>query len=239
MPFILFITAIVNLSWRSDIPLPVKSDLGIMNQYKLFYNLGVKFTYYNMAYDSLHLNLQGLSEKAFIYALDGFEELQQEGVAKNDSIITIIDFDQPSTRKRMYILDLKNYKVLFNTWVAHGKNTGTLMAASFGNTMSSNKSSLGFYVTDEPYYGGNGYSLKLIGLEKGINDQALQRAIVLHGAAYVSQSSINQLGYLGRSFGCPAVPRELSRPIIETIKEGSVLFIYNSSYMPTIKYVYS
>ncbi|AHF14179.1 hypothetical protein NIASO_01175 [Niabella soli DSM 19437] len=187
-------------------------------------------------YDSLGLDLKGLSEQAFLDAMEGFDELKKEGLLKNDSIITVIDFDQPSINKRMYVLDIKHYQVLFNTWAAHGRNSGSLMATSFSNAMSSNKSSLGFYLTDEPYYGGNGYSLKLKGLESGVNDKAMVRAIVLHGADYVSQSSINELGYLGRSFGCPAVPRALSRPIIDVIKEGSVLFIYNSTYHPAARY---
>lgn len=185
---------------------------------------------YGIVYDSLDLDLKGLSPQAFAYAVEGFEELKSRGELENDSIITIVDFDQPSTNKRMYILDLKNYKVLFNTWAAHGRNSGTLMATSFGNTMSSYKSSLGFYLTDKTYYGGNGFSLKLKGLEAGLNDRAMARAIVLHGADYVSESKIRELGYLGRSFGCPAVPVNLNRSIIETIKEGTVLFIYNSNY---------
>ncbi|MBO9593473.1 MAG: murein L,D-transpeptidase catalytic domain family protein [Niabella sp.] len=231
---VILIVAVTNISWHAPAVVPVSEKISSVPMYRM--SFGWKANSYQLVYDSLHLDLKGLSEQAFTYALEGLEELKEEGKVLNDSVITIVDFDQPSINKRMYILDVKNYKLLFNTWAAHGRKSGTLVATSFSNTMSSNKSSLGFYLTDAPYFGGNGYSLKLKGLEPGLNDKALQRAIVLHGAPYVSQSSINELGYLGRSFGCPAVPVELSRPIIETIKDGSVLFIYNSSYQPKFFY---
>ena len=184
-------------------------------------------------YDSLSLEAMGLSDKAFKYAVQGYEKLKAEGKLKNTSVITIVDFDQPSYKKRMYVIDVANYKVLFNTWSAHGKNTGRETADHFSNTPESYKSSLGFYVTDHTYYGSKGYSLRLTGLEKSINNNALARAIVLHGAPYVSQSFINARGYIGRSHGCPAVPQELNRPIIDKIKEGSLMFIYNKSYQPS------
>lgn len=233
-PLAFLIVAVTNISWHAPAVAPAKEALSFLTLYPM--SLGWKANRSALVYDSLHLDLKGLSEKAFAYALEGLEELKAEGQVRNDSIITIVDFDQPSVNKRLYILDLKNFKLLFNTWAAHGRRSGALMATSFSNTLSSNKSSLGFYLTDVPYYGGNGYSLKLKGMEPGLNDKAMQRAIVLHGARYVSQSSIDELGYLGRSFGCPAVPVELNLPIIETIKEGSVLFIYNSSYHPKFFY---
>lgn len=183
-------------------------------------------------YDSLRLDAKGLSEDAYQYAIKGFHEVAAEGLLKNDSILTIVDFDQPSYQKRMYIIDVKNYKILFNTWTAHGRNTGKEMAVNFSNQPNSYKSSLGVYVTEDTYFGNNGYSLRLIGLDK-TNSNAANRAIVLHGAPYVSQSTINAMGYIGRSHGCPAVPRELTKPIIEKIKGGSCFFIYNKSYQHT------
>ena len=182
-------------------------------------------------YDSLHLDVRGLSEEAYQYAIRGFQEIKAEGLLKNDSIITIVDFDQPSYQKRMYVIDIKNYKMLFNTWTAHGRNTGREMAINFSNNPQSYKSSLGLYITDDTYFGNNGYSLRLIGLEK-TNSNAASRAIVLHGAPYVSQATIDAMGYIGRSHGCPAVPRELTKPIIEKIKGGSCFFIYNKAYHP-------
>ena len=189
-----------------------------------------------MIYDSLHLNELGLSDRAFEYAIKGYEKLLNEGELKNTSVITIVDFDQPSYKKRMYVIDVVNHKVLFNTWSAHGKSTGLDVAENFSNKPQSNKSSLGFYVTNDTYYGSKGYSLRLTGLEQNINNNASGRAIVLHGANYVSQSLINAQGYIGRSLGCPAVPIEMNRPIIDKIKNGSLLFIYNKSYKPSKKF---
>ena len=186
-----------------------------------------------LVYDSLELDDQGLSHDAFTYAMNGFKKLDDEGALQNDSVLTIIDFDQPSSQKRLYIIDVKNYKILFNTWVAHGRNTGKEMAEFFSNTNESHKSSLGFYITDQTYSGSKGYSLKLKGLEQNLNTNAMRRAIVIHGAPYVSQSFIDAQGYIGRSHGCPAIPTALTKPIIQTIKNGSCLFIYNKSYRPS------
>jgi hypothetical protein len=183
------------------------------------------------AYDSLHLDLSGLSQQAFDYAKKGMNRLMEKGQLMNDSIISIIDFSQPSSAKRLYIVDLKNYKLLFNTLVAHGRNTGREWATYFSNQPASYKSSPGFYITGETYRGNNGYSLKLIGIETGINDKAYDRAIVMHGAGYVSADLAHAQGYIGRSEGCPAIPEQISRPVINTIKEGSCLFIYHPSYI--------
>ena len=180
-------------------------------------------------FDSLNLDLAGLSKEAFETAVKGMEKLLKEGVAKKDDIISIVDFSKPSTSKRLYVIDLVNYRLLFNTFVAHGMNSGKEMAESFSNKVSSNKSSLGFYVTGETYKGGHGYSLRLMGVEKGINDNAYRRAIVMHSADYVNERFAERLGYIGRSHGCPAVPVELNKPIINNIKDGSCLFIYYPS----------
>ncbi len=183
-------------------------------------------------YDSLHLDLAGLSRQAFDYARKGFNRLLAEGKLKNDSIITIADFTQPSNQKRLYVVDMKNYRVLHQTLVAHGRNTGDEWARNFSNAPSSHMSSPGFYVTADTYMGGNGYSLRLIGLEKGINDRALSRTIVVHGANYVSHERAGAGGFIGRSWGCPAIPMQEAKPIINRIKDGSMLFIYttNESY---------
>ncbi len=182
-------------------------------------------------YDSLRLNLSGLSQQAFTYAKEGLDHLIETGKLLNDSIITIIDFSEPSNKKRLFILDIKNYTVLFNTLVAHGKNTGRAYATSFSNQNESLKSSPGFYITGETYEGKNGYSLKLLGMERGINDHAYERGIVMHGADYVSQSLVTTQGYIGRSWGCPALPLNVSVPVINTIKYGTCLFIYHPSYI--------
>jgi hypothetical protein len=178
-------------------------------------------------YDSLRLNLIGLSHQAFEMAMQGFNHLTKTGKITNDKIISIVDFSQPSNKKRLFVIDLDNYKVVFNTYVAHGVNSGKEFANQFSNTAESNKSSLGFYETTDTYNGKNGYSLHLQGLEKGINDNADSRAIVMHGAEYVNESLIQSQGYIGRSWGCPAVPEKLHKPIINKIKNGTCLFIYS------------
>lgn len=144
----------------------------------------------------------------------------------------MIDFTKPSTEKRLFVFDMEQKKMLYSSVVSHGKNSGENYATSFSNEVGSYKSSLGFYLTGNTYQGKNGYSLLLDGLEKGINDRARERAIVVHGAAYANPS-VCKSGRLGRSFGCPALPQALTKPIINTIKGGSVLFIYanNKEYM--------
>jgi hypothetical protein len=178
-------------------------------------------------YDSLRLNIMGLSKQAFQYAMQGFDYLVKAGKITNDKIISIADFSLPSTKKRLFIIDLAKNKILFNTYVAHGMNSGKEYASQFSNRPESNQSSPGFYETMNTYNGKNGYSLHLQGLERGINDNADSRAIVMHGAPYVSESMIQSQGYLGRSWGCPAVPENLHKPIINKIKNGSCLFIYS------------
>jgi hypothetical protein len=159
-------------------------------------------------------------------ALAGYELLIEEKSINRREVITIIDFSLQSDKERLWVLDLHQGKVLFHCLVSHGRNSGELMAENFSNTPGSYESSPGFYVTGETYIGKNGLSLALDGLETGINDKARQRAIVMHGADYVSDDFVRAHGRLGRSQGCPAVPVELSEEIIKTIKGGSCLFIY-------------
>ena len=178
-------------------------------------------------YDSLRLGSMGLGRQVFDYALKGFNFMKEMGKLENDQVISIVDFSKPSSQKRLFIIDLKNYKVLFNTYVAHGMQSGKEFANRFSNVPESNKSSLGFYETMGTYIGGNGYSLKLQGLEKGINDNANKRDIVMHGAEYVNENLIHSQGYIGRSWGCPAVPERLHKSIIDKIKNGTCLFIFS------------
>jgi hypothetical protein len=184
-------------------------------------------------YKPFHLAIPSLNVAAFRAAMQGFQQLKAKGLFANNHLLTLIDFSQPSSQKRLYVLDLLHQQVLFNTYVAHGKHSGLLYAKCFSNTPESLQSSLGFYATGNTYFGKNGYSLQLIGLERGINDLALNRSIVMHGAPYVSVRQIESCGYLGRSWGCPAIPENLTQPIIDTIKNGSCVFIYanNSSYI--------
>ncbi len=183
-------------------------------------------------YNIWQLGNTGLSEAAFDYAIKGFGYLSKANLITKKNIVSIVDFSQPSSQKRLYVIDVNSGKILFNTWVAHGRNSGNEYASQFSNSPESHQSSLGFYTTLDTYMGGHGYSLRLKGCERGINDNAFERAIVIHGADYVSNRFINERGTPGRSFGCPAIPNELSKKIIDVIKNGSCLFIYH----PTKKY---
>lgn len=178
-------------------------------------------------YDSMQLAVKGLSKDAFNYAINGFYKLLNKGKFEKDNIISIVDFSLPSSKKRLFVIDLDKGEVVYNTYVAHGVNSGKLMANQFSNSPESYKSSLGFYQTLDTYMGGHGYSLRLQGLEKGINDNANRRDIVIHGADYVDESLIQTQGYIGRSWGCPALPEKLYKPIINTIKNGTCLFIFS------------
>lgn len=186
-------------------------------------------------YDTLRLGSLGLGRQVFDYAIRGFNQMKSVGTIENDRIISIVDFSKASNLKRLFVIDLKNYKVLFNTYVAHGVNSGKDFARQFSNVVESNQSSLGFYRTAETYAGKHGYSLHLQGVERGINDNAYKRDIVIHGADYVSEAMIAAKGYLGRSHGCPAVPEGLRKPIIDKIKNGTCLFIYgmDTRYLST------
>lgn len=178
----------------------------------------------------------GLTREVFNLAIKGLKKLNIEGKLLNQNIVTIADYSQSSKKKRLYVIDLKNKKLLFNTYVAHGRNTGEEYARSFSNEEGSLKSSLGFYITKNPFMGSQtGFALMINGVEKGINDHAAKRAIIIHAADYATENFIKKYGRLGRSLGCPALPPELNKPIIETIKGGSCLFIYN----PNPKYICS
>ncbi len=183
-------------------------------------------------YNVWQLGNAGLSKAAFNFAMKGFDYLNRVNQVTKKNILTVVDFSKASTQKRLYVIDVITGKILFNTWVAHGRNSGNEYANEFSNLPESHQSSLGFYTTMGTYIGGHGYSLRLKGCEKGINDKAYERAIVIHGADYVSDQFINSRGALGRSYGCPAIPNELSKKIIDVIKNGSCLFIYH----PTKKY---
>jgi len=175
-------------------------------------------------YDGLHTSSGELpSKEVFTMAIQGWNKMKDNLKSK---VLTVIDFSLPSTAKRMWIIDPEKGEVLLNSVVSHGRNSGELMAKKFSNQPESFKSSLGFYKTAETYSGKHGYSLRLDGLEKGFNDQARNRAIVIHGADYAREEFAKSVGRLGRSLGCPALPSELSAQAIDLIKDGSLLFIF-------------
>jgi hypothetical protein len=187
-------------------------------------------------YTLVKLTDMGLARNVFNLAIKGLKKLEFNGKLQNPNIVTIADYSQSSNRKRFYVIDLKNKKLLYNTYVAHGRNTGAEYAKYFSNEEGSYKSSLGFYVTDHPITGSHtGFSLMIKGVEKGFNDHAVKRAIIIHAAVYATENFIKKYGRLGRSEGCPALPPNLNKPIIESIKGGTCLFIYN----PDTKYICS
>lgn len=180
-------------------------------------------------YKNLHSNQFALPKlESFSQALKGFYILKEKGLIQKD-ILTLVDFSLSSNMKRLWVIDLSTNTILYNSLVAHGRNTGQEFANSFSNVSKSFKSSLGFYATGEIYNGKHGLSLKLDGLEKGINDNARERGVVMHAANYVSNSFIKNSKRLGRSQGCPAIPEELSKDIINAIKNKSCFFIYHPS----------
>ncbi len=171
----------------------------------------------------------GLSPRVFSMALDAVASARARGISGRDDLLTIIDYSLPATPPRLWVLDLENGKVLYHELVAHGSGSGDNYANRFSNNNDSHQTSLGLFVTGGTYEGGNGYSLKLRGLDKGFNDRAEERHIVMHGAWYVSAEHARAQGRLGRSWGCPAVSQQSARPVIDTIKGGSFVFSYASA----------
>jgi hypothetical protein len=179
---------------------------------------------------SVKLNI---NSKAFELAIKGYEKLKQLGQLNNQRYLTIADMSKASSEPRLFIIDMEKQVLVLQTFVAHGRNSGMLFAKNFSNKIGSFQSSLGFYITGSVYQGKHGKSLVLKGVESGINDNAEQRAIVLHGADYANKGFVTQQGYLGRSLGCPAVPEKEVESIIKTIQGASCLFVYaaDNSYL--------
>lgn len=176
--------------------------------------------------DRLAANAPGLKRDVLRLALTARDAAAAQGLAKRDELLTVIDYSLPSTAKRLWVFDVKTGDVLFNELVAHGKNTGDNYARHFSNQDKSLETSLGLFRTAGTYIGGNGYSLKLAGLEPGYNDQAERRSVVMHGAPYVSEQFAAAHGRIGRSWGCPALSKQVAGKVIDTIKGGSLVFSY-------------
>jgi hypothetical protein len=173
----------------------------------------------------LKSNAANIDTKVLRLSLIAYMKAREKGVA-NKQILTVIDYSKPSYEKRLWVFDLRNGKTLYNTWVSHGRNSGDINATSFSNSVNSLKSSIGVFVTRQPYMGHLGYALRLSGLEEGINDNAYRRAVVIHGARYVNEDTIRKYGRIGRSWGCPAVSQSLTKPLINTIKNNTLVFVY-------------
>lgn len=180
-------------------------------------------------YAALGAEQEGLRFETFAKAMTGYLNLRQAGrLAENKQLLTVVDFDLPSTEKRLWVLDLAKHEILFHTLVAHGHNSGENEANAFSNTDQSNMSSLGFYATGSEYEGKHGHSLRLEGLDEGFNTNAAARSVVMHGADYVSEAFIKQNGRLGRSLGCPALPLDQYSQIIDAVNGGTCLFLNKS-----------
>ncbi len=227
---VLITLSLFTLGWKS----PVESHPVIRTASEdSLYNKYVKDLY-----DSAKLAATGLSRTVFEKAVTGFYNLKMTGKLNNSkSIISIADMDQLSSSKRLWIIDLDKKTLLLNTWVAHGQHSGDDKATHFSNTNDSYESSLGFYVTGEIYVGKHGRSLKLDGMDDGYNDNARNRSIVVHGAPYVSQGTINALGRLGRSQGCPAVAPELADQVIDIMQGKTLLFLNSSDQQYTSRFL--
>lgn len=184
-----------------------------------------------LLYESL--NDSSLKAEVFFLAMKGYNALVALNQVEKDNLLSIIDYSLPSSRERFFVIDLARKCLLYKTLVAHGRNSGELYALRFSNKACSHQSALGFYITGDPYVGGQGYSMILNGIDTGYNDQARKRAIVIHGADYATENYIKRYGRLGRSFGCPALPPDVNKKIIDLIKEGSVVFGFypDSNYL--------
>jgi hypothetical protein len=194
--------------------------------------------YIDNVYEAAQLQESGLAFNVFKKALTGFVNLKESGkLAQSNSILTVIDFSMSSREKRMWIIDVANKSLVLHTWVAHGERSGNDVPTHFSDKMDSRESSLGFYLTDDIYFGDHGRSLKLNGLDEGFNGNARKRAIVIHSADYVCQEVIDVHGRLGRSYGCPAVSPEVIDQVIDTLKDKTVLFISGNSSRYHSKYL--
>jgi hypothetical protein len=183
--------------------------------------------------------LGGLDDSIFTLALGAASCAVRTGAVDSPSTLTVIDYSRPSASKRMWVLDLEARQVLFEELVAHGQGSGDNLPTKFSNEADSHQSSLGLFVTDDTYVGKNGYSLRLDGLEAGVNDHARDRAIVIHGAPYVSPQFVRAQGRLGRSWGCPALSEDIARTVIDRIKGGDLVFAYypDKNWLKTSKYL--
>ena len=210
--------------------IPIKYALSITKD--LQFNLDQKLT-------SLHAKAPELNKKVLELALNSYQKVNYQKLNKKH-ILTVIDYSLPSSQKRMWVFNIDNNKVLFHNLVAHGKGSGDLYATRFSNTPGTQASSLGTFITKGSYSSGHIiYGMRLDGIENGYNDKSLQRGVVMHSAWYVSDDFLKQNHRLGRSWGCPAISEKLAKPIIDTIKNGSVLFTYypDKDWLSHSKYV--
>jgi hypothetical protein len=172
-------------------------------------------------------SLGSLESDVFELALNAASCAVRTGAVANPKTLTVIDYSRPSNQERLWVIDLTTRELLYEELVAHGQGTGGLTATRFSNEPDTHSTSLGLFRTDDTYVGRNGYSLRLDGLDKGLNDRARERAIVMHGAPYVSEQFVRANGRLGRSWGCPAIRNDVAREMIDRVKGGGLVFAYH------------
>jgi hypothetical protein len=239
--FLLLLAALFLFSFSSTTP-AVKSDIVMVSKNSALKGGLTRSNFQDSIrslYNHLQLEKAGLAFEVFNLGMVGYHNLKYQGKLGDKNLLTIIDFTKPSTKKRFYTIDLDHGSLKYHTYVAHGRNTGENEARKFSNIPHSNQSSLGFYVTGETYVGSKGYSLRLDGTESKYNGNLRSRAVVVHDAEYVSESWIKRYGRLGRSQGCPALPKELAKPIINTIKNKTAVFAYynDEQYVKSSEYL--
>jgi hypothetical protein len=182
------------------------------------------------ARDNTHVwnssSLWTIDANVFDLALGAANCAVRSGAVTNPSTLTVIDYSKPSTAKRLWVFDLRSHELVYEELVAHGQGSGGNVPTLFSNKSETHQTSLGLFVTEDTYVGKNGYSLRLDGLDRGFNDRARERAIVMHGAPYVSEQFAQAQGRLGRSWGCPALREGVARNVIDLVKGGGLVFAY-------------
>lgn len=184
-------------------------------------------------------SIGNIETDVFEMALDAASCAVRTGAVSAPETLTVIDYSKPSSERRLWVFDLKAKELVYEELVAHGQGSGANMATQFSNEDESHQTSLGLFVTRDTYVGKNGYSLRLDGLDRGVNDRARDRAIVMHGAPYVSEQFVKANGRLGRSWGCPAISAVVAKQMIDRVKGGGLVFAYypDAQLLKTSKYL--
>jgi hypothetical protein len=184
-------------------------------------------------------SIGNIETDVFAMALDAASCAVRTGAVSAPETLTVIDYSKPSSERRLWVFDLKAKELVYEELVAHGQGSGANMATQFSNEDESHQTSLGLFVTRDTYVGKNGYSLRLDGLDRGVNDRARDRAIVMHGAPYVSEQFVKANGRLGRSWGCPAISAAVAKQMIDRVKGGGLVFAYypDAKLLKTSKYL--
>lgn len=230
--FISFLIIIISANYFNSKPLYLDSESNNLIKYSKEFDHFTETFYSEICSDG------SISYDAFQYALTGYYNMKCKGLLKRDDMLTVIDYNLSSNLKRLYVIDMNKKKIIISSLVAHGRNSGDEMAVRFSNNGGSQMSSIGFFITGETYDGKHEYSLKIDGMEP-CNSNVRSRGVVFHGADYVDEAYTVHSSRIGRSNGCPALPQNMNREIVDTIKNGSCVFIYysDSKYLKNSKFL--